>query len=77
MNYLSHHSCVPASYLIHNIGSRRKLPRVDLEASVDLGESLRELKNFVIGGGVGDSSVSGDTKSSSTRDNGPPPMTKH
>ena len=50
-------------------GSRRKLPRVDLEASVDLGESLRELKNFVIGAG----SVSGDTKSSSPRDNNGPP----
>lgn len=62
-------------YLIYSyIGSRRKLPRVDLEASVDLGESLRELKNFVIGGGSGGSVVSGDdTKSSSSpRDNGPP-----
>lgn len=38
---------------------------------MDLGESLKELKNFVIGG-VGGSSVSGDTKSSSPRDNGPP-----
>ena len=40
---------------------------------MDLGESLRELKNFVIGGGSGGSAVSGDAKSSSPRDdNGPP-----
>ena len=64
-----HHHLILYSY----IGSRRKLPRVDLEASVDLGESLRELKNFVIGGGGG-SAVSGDSKSSSSprEDDGPP-----
>ena len=66
--------CVHHHLIYSYIGSRRKLPRVDLEASVDLGESLRELKNFVIGGGSGGSVVSGDdTKSSSSpRDNGPP-----
>ena len=66
-----HHHLILYSY----IGSRRKLPRVDLEASVDLGESLRELKNFVIGGGGGGgSAVSGDSKSSSSprEDDGPP-----
>ena len=68
-----HHHLILYSY----IGSRRKLPRVDLEASVDLGESLRELKNFVIGGGGGGGgggAVSGDAKSSSSprEDDGPP-----
>lgn len=67
--------CVHHHLIYSYIGSRRKLPRVDLEASVDLGESLRELKNFVIGGGGGGgSAVSGDSKSSSSprEDDGPP-----
>ena len=65
----------PPHLIYSYIGSRRKLPRVDLEASVDLGESLRELKNFVIGGGGGGGgAVSGDAKSSSSprEDDGPP-----
>lgn len=64
-------------------GQRRKLPRVDLDASVDLGEAWDELRNFgsgvLWGGGGGrrreqqkDSGGADDAKSSS-RDRGDRP----
>ena len=59
-------------------GTRRKLPRVNLEESVDLGEALRELQNFVVGGGSdigGSSNVSSmnDERSKSHEGNDRPP----